>query len=143
MHSTIAVLITVPILFIFYKTITHILWALGNAEKARQLGCQLGPQWPERDPLGLLELLDMIKAADEGKELEYFSGCFDKVSAKAGRQTHTMEGKFMRMPYVLTRDPKNIQAILATQFRDFELGPVRLGTFAPLYVYVPFFMCMR
>lgn len=32
----------------------------------------------------------------------------------------------------VTVDPKNIQALLATQFKDFELGPIRRGSFAPL-----------
>ncbi|THC92955.1 hypothetical protein EYZ11_007573 [Aspergillus tanneri] len=31
----------------------------------------------------------------------------------------------------VTNDPKNVQAILATQFNDFELGPVRKGSVAP------------
>jgi hypothetical protein len=31
-----------------------------------------------------------------------------------------------------TVDPKNIQAILATQFNDFSLGPSRRGSFWPL-----------
>ncbi|KAJ9637341.1 hypothetical protein H2199_007628 [Coniosporium tulheliwenetii] len=32
----------------------------------------------------------------------------------------------------LTVDPKNIQALLATQFPDFEIGPMRRGNFFPL-----------
>ena len=31
----------------------------------------------------------------------------------------------------VTADPKNVQAILATQFNDFELGPLRFGAFGP------------
>lgn len=31
-----------------------------------------------------------------------------------------------------TADPKNIQAILATQFNDFELGPLRRGSLGPV-----------
>lgn len=32
----------------------------------------------------------------------------------------------------VTADPKNIQAILATQFKDFELGPFRRNLFGPV-----------
>jgi len=32
----------------------------------------------------------------------------------------------------VTVDPKNIQAVLATQFHDFSLGQTRRGNFFPL-----------
>jgi hypothetical protein len=31
----------------------------------------------------------------------------------------------------VTADPKNVQALLATQVNDFDLGPARHGSFAP------------
>ena len=35
-------------------------------------------------------------------------------------------------PTTFTIDPKNIQAVLATQFKDFGLGDMRNGNFNPL-----------
>jgi hypothetical protein len=49
-----------------------------------------------------------------------------------GRPVHTMEAQFLRVPLLNTKDPKIVQAILATQFKEFELGPIRFGTFSPL-----------
>ena len=77
----------------------------------------------------------MGKAEKDGTVTEYFTSLFDRASEDAGgRPVHTMHASFMGTKFVLTRDPKNIQAILATQFKDFALGEVRHGVFHPLYV---------
>lgn len=34
---------------------------------------------------------------------------------------------------VITVEPKNIQAMLATQFNDFYIGPARSGGFGPMF----------
>ncbi|KAJ4400062.1 hypothetical protein N0V91_008943 [Didymella pomorum] len=62
--------------------------------------------------------------------LEYMRGTFDNTSANHTVQTY--ETKILGDQVIFTSDPKNIQAMLATQFKDFELGQVRRGSFAPL-----------
>ncbi|KAF2095752.1 cytochrome P450 [Rhizodiscina lignyota] len=50
----------------------------------------------------------------------------------AGRPVHTSQSRIINSIVYTTTEPKNIQALLATQFQDFSLGPARHGTFAPL-----------
>ena len=38
----------------------------------------------------------------------------------------------MTTDLLVTNEPENIKALLATQFHDFELGPQRRGNFFPL-----------
>jgi hypothetical protein len=46
--------------------------------------------------------------------------------------TNTLSQNFFGGASLLTMDPKNIQTILATQFKDFGLGDTRIGNFNPL-----------
>lgn len=44
-----------------------------------------------------------------------------------GREVSTFKNHIMFQNVYFTSDPKNIQAMLATQFNDFEFGPARIG----------------
>ncbi|KAL1599827.1 hypothetical protein SLS60_007632 [Paraconiothyrium brasiliense] len=59
-------------------------------------------------------------------------GTFDDTSLRVKRKVYTYETKILGDKVLFTCDPRNIQAILATKFKDFELGQVRTGSFAPL-----------
>ena len=131
MHAALLALLVIPA-YLLFKLALHIVKGINNARRARQLGCQQPPWWPGLDPLGVGPLIQLSKETKTGTELAYFAGVFDKASALNGRHVHTLEGQFLRVPMLITRDPKNVQALLATQFKDFELGVVRHGTFGPL-----------
>lgn len=53
---------------------------------------------------------------------------FDFMTKELGRQCSTYKNYILGSTVYITCDPKNIQAMLATQFHDFELGPLRRGT---------------
>jgi hypothetical protein len=82
------------------------------------------------DPFALTNLLRTMWALSNNTVLGYMRGTFDNTSANHTVQTY--ETKILGDQVIFTSDPKNIQAMLATQFKDFELGQVRRGSFAPL-----------
>ena len=62
-----------------------------------------------------------------------FSDRKNEISAKMGRDCKTFR---IRYPpgetWLYTFDPKNLQAVLATQFRDFQQPAARVGAFEAL-----------
>jgi hypothetical protein len=120
--------------FIAYKLLSIIALRFQNASTAKKLGCKPAPEFPSPDPLGIKNVLDLMKANDNGVLLEHFKSRWDRVSKIEGRTVLTFDAHFIREHFYMTCDPKNIQAVLATQFKDFELGPIRFGTFSPLLV---------
>lgn len=84
--------------------------------------------WP--DPFALVNLFRTMWALSNNRILDYMQSTFDNTSAN--RTVYTYETKILGDTVIFTSDPKNIQAMLATQFKDFELGQVRRGSFAPL-----------
>jgi hypothetical protein len=118
--------------FVAYKLLSAIALRFQNASNAKKLGCKPAPEQPSPDPLGIKNVLDIMKANDNGVLLEHFKGRFDLVSKVEGRTVLTFDAHLLRDHFYITCDPKNVQAILATQFKEFELGPIRFGTFSPL-----------
>jgi hypothetical protein len=131
MNPLFALLLAIPT-YLLYKLVTSLATNFSNARKARQLGCKPPPYFPSPDPLGVVPVLNIIKANNKGKLPEHIVERFTKMAKQEGRPVHTMQAQFLRVPLFNTKDPKIVQAILATQFKDFELGPIRFGTFSPL-----------
>lgn len=53
------------------------------------------------------------------------------MSELHGREVSTFKNYIMFQDVYFTSDPKNIQAMLATQFNDFCLGDARIGNMSP------------
>lgn len=113
-----------------YSYISTILTRRRHATAAKKLGCEPTPieNWP--DPFALGNLFKTMWALSHNHILDYMRGTFEDTSAN--RTVSTYETKILGDKVIFTCDPKNVQAILATQFNDFELGQVRRGSFAPL-----------
>jgi hypothetical protein len=131
MNSFFLLLWTIPA-FLLYKLASSLLTKFRNARAAKRLGCKPPPRFPSPDPLGIGPIVNIIKANNKGKLVEHIVERFRLVSKQEGRPVHTMEAQFLRVPLLNTKDPKIVQAILATQFKEFELGLIRFGTFSPL-----------
>lgn len=103
-------------------------WLIGrrHARNAKAMGCQSAPRMKTRLPLGLDFVMRLV-AWDNDYQLPTFV-C--KVFEEMGVATY--EQNFLGARSYVTNDPKNVQAVLATQFQDFELGEVRRGNFGPL-----------
>ncbi|KAF1924703.1 cytochrome P450 52A12 [Didymella exigua CBS 183.55] len=123
-------LLGATITFIVYSTISTVSTKRRHAVAAKRLGCGPTPMenWP--DPFALTNLFRTMWALSNNTILDYMRSTFDKTSAN--KTVHTYETKILGDKVIFTSDPKNIQAMLATQFKDFELGQVRRGSFAPL-----------
>lgn len=55
---------------------------------------------------------------------------FKELHAKLGHNTWVQS--LFATENIVTCEPRNIQAVLATQFNDFEIGEQRAGEFGPL-----------
>ena len=97
-----------------------------DAAQAERLGCKPAALLPNKLPLGVDHIRDAIKA-DNARQ---FVGMMRERCAKMGTLTH--QYNILGTTGFMTTDPKNLQAILATQFHDFELGQMRIKNFQPL-----------
>ncbi|KAI9802346.1 MAG: hypothetical protein M1833_001852 [Piccolia ochrophora] len=113
---------------ITYHIVSRVFAKLRNhAEKVRR-GCQDLPYKHSIWPFGIGEIQRILKADAEKRFPDDMVERFDEV----GPDTHTYEYSMFGTNVVFTRDPKNIQAMLATQFRDYWMGGTRQKAFDPL-----------
>ena len=126
-------LILAPIVaLVLYKLLTSIITKYKHAVLANRLGCKPLPVLPSLDPLGINNVIRMIKCNNVGRLPHHLMERNEISSKQEGRTVFTFQTHIVRNWLMFTCDPKNIQAILATQFKDFQLGPIRFGTFSPL-----------
>lgn len=116
--------------------ILHIIRSLVNswqhARKARELGCANVPMYPCSDPFGIGNLKASL-AADKAKALPALAEQrVQTISDIENRNVTTFIIRNLGRDLYFTVDPKNIQAVLATQFKDFELGEIRRRSVHPL-----------
>jgi hypothetical protein len=117
---------------VLYKAINFLVVRSQHAAAAKRLDCKPAPTLPSPDPLGLVNIYRLIKDNARGRLVHNIHERFNTTSRQEGRTVLTFQTHIAQNWLYATCDPKNIQAILATQFKDFELGPIRFGTFAPL-----------
>jgi hypothetical protein len=73
---------------------------------------------------------DLVQRLNKADKKGVMPSEFVKVVEEAGATTfHTF---VLGTRSVFTIDPKNVQAVLATQFNDFELGATRRNNFFPV-----------
>jgi cytochrome P450 len=134
MSNSILLAAWVGISFVLYKIISSIIVSRRHAARARQLGCL--PAHPTKqspfDPLGIQNVVKILKADKQFRIPQYLKGRVDDACVKEGRIINTFHQNIMGAEGYFTVEPKNIQAILATQFKDYGLGKRRNGNFAPL-----------
>jgi hypothetical protein len=117
-----------------YLLTTLLVTQYKRAIAAKARGCLPAPTFPSPDPAGITNVVRLIQANNAGRLLSHINERFATTTKQEAREVFTFQAHIMRNWLFVTCDPKNIQALLATQFKDFELGPIRFGTFAPLYV---------
>ena len=128
LNSTLfGLMILLCITFALFKTIDSILRHRYHAHRAGELGClPVQRVRHNRTPLGADNVYRLL-AADRRKKLpqELYKIYLEQGNATGSGAVNTwMESKFGASYYV-TVEPRNVQAILATQFYDFEVGDVR------------------
>ncbi|EME40172.1 hypothetical protein DOTSEDRAFT_74860 [Dothistroma septosporum NZE10] len=125
MHSAILLSLLGFAALALYKIVTIVVTRIDNSAKARQLGCRDAPAYPNCGFFGLKHVRQ-LQAADAKQQFPDFLEERQRVMSKLlGRECSTFSVHVMGTKIYFTSDPKNIQALLATQFADFDLGPVR------------------
>ncbi|KAK7921536.1 hypothetical protein PG985_009558 [Apiospora marii] len=82
----------------------------------RKNGCKPAIKWGQRDPvLGLDQFMAFQKNADGRTALE-------KLNTRYRTDQHTLTLRMMGQPLVMTCEPENVKAVLASKFEDFGLG---------------------
>lgn len=100
---------------------------LSHRRRAKALGCKPAFKRPGWAPLGIDHVYRAISALIKYDYLTDEVAVYNEIGQRTTwRQTN------MGAWFHMTCEPENIQAILATQFKDFELGPLRYGIFEPL-----------
>ena len=118
--------------YIIFLALNAIVTRRRRATLAHKLGCKPPPAWNVGDPFGIKEVRAML-AADNTKRLPpYAVSRLEDISKREGRVVSTMAVTQAFETQFFTSDPKNIQALLATQFKDFGLGQTRINNFEPL-----------
>ncbi|KUL82189.1 hypothetical protein ZTR_09579 [Talaromyces verruculosus] len=88
--------------------------------KAKQASCQPIPLEPTRWPFGIDVLLKLLEADRQERTPDFI---VERYNAMGPR--YTWRTRMLGSEHYTTADPKNIQAILATQFNDFGMGQAR------------------
>ncbi|CAG8180106.1 unnamed protein product [Penicillium salamii] len=112
-----------------------LLWALLSewkyAQKAYHWGCGRLPCYPS-DPFGINVFIETWRADKQNQLLRLFERQFETMADREGRFVATFRLKQLGSESYMTADPLNIQAVLATKFKDFDLGTSRRNAFYPL-----------
>ncbi|KAF2827438.1 cytochrome P450 52A12 [Ophiobolus disseminans] len=132
MQSLIFMSSWVAISFVVYKIVNSVFTSRRHARAARELDCKLPDTLQCRDPIGIENVLNLLKADKECRFPQFVKGRADTHRAREGRPVTTFRRKILGSMNFHTVDPENVRAILATQFKDFGLGESRNSNFFPL-----------
>ncbi|KAK4553414.1 hypothetical protein LTR86_009471 [Recurvomyces mirabilis] len=127
MHYSILLPICGAAAFILYTIVNSIVTRRQYAAKAKELGCQDPPMYPGLGFLGLKGVGEMQAADKKQMFPDLLVKRQNDMNKLTGRVCDTFMNHFIGQQLIFTSDPKNIQAMLATQFQDYDLGPARRG----------------
>ncbi|KAI9699862.1 MAG: hypothetical protein M1820_007037 [Bogoriella megaspora] len=119
-------------LLILYRVAVFFVGRRRHASQAKKLGCEAPPVYPRSDPFGFSTLRESFAASAKKRIPDLMIQRFDRMRLQEGRRVDTFGSDLLLRHNVITIDPKNIQAILAHQFKEFGLGEIRRGNFMPL-----------
>lgn len=117
---------------ILVKSVTYIITSWQLLRKQASRGCKDPPIYPCRASPGFGSLVELLAADRANMLCEYVEGRVSTVSEKEGRQVDTFIVRDIGGDKIFTSNPQNVKAVLATQFKEFELGKVRLQSLLPL-----------
>jgi len=101
--------------------------------KAKAWGCKPVPVWRVWDIFGITTTVTMTKAMSGNRLSLEIDGIAKEVREREGRECMTMQVCFPPgLLHFFTFDPRNMQAVLATQFKDFQIPSSRLAGFRQL-----------
>ncbi|GME37041.1 Cytochrome P450 [Neofusicoccum parvum] len=120
------------IAFVLLKIVTLVTTRKRHATLSRELGCKPTPIAEPGDVFGISTIRQLMKASNEYRLPDFIIERMKNVSEREGRHVTTIRHVVLGEQNVFTYEPKNVQTVLATKFKDFELGERRVGNFHPL-----------
>ncbi|KAF1956855.1 cytochrome P450 52A12 [Byssothecium circinans] len=132
MHTSILLALWGGATFVIYRVVAYVLEELRHHRNAKRLGCEPPYAMPSPDGLGIKLVYDTLKSVREHRTPHFLKERLDKTWEREGRMITTFSQSVFGMSTFLTVDPKNIQAVLATKFKDFGLGDLRNKSFSVL-----------
>lgn len=104
-----------------------------HASKEKSFGCQPAPLFRPWDVLGIQNFRIEMNGMRTYRLSDAFLMRKKEMSAKLGRDVKTFRIYYPPgETWYYTFDPRNLQAVLATQFQDFQQPWARVGAFEPL-----------
>lgn len=100
-----------------------------NELEAARRGCSPAPAVP-RGFFGIGWLLRSIWATRHDRGPQYVA---ENMDEQVGRGVHTCVLAILDYELILTRDPDNVQAVLATQAQDWDIGEHRTASWGPMF----------
>ena len=130
MHGSLFICLWALVAFIAYKICRYVANEVYHWRNARRLGCKPPPWLFPQDPLGITNIRRIYAADKESRVPQYLQDL--TVKAIERHNSHTFKQSVMGTRFLFTVDPKVMQTILATQFKDFGIGMSRNGNFGAL-----------
>ena len=116
--------------YTLYRLVQYGITARRRSIIVREHGCKPYPKYPHRDPiLGIDFFLENMKLTRTGGFLERTQQRYQEVNEGCWTFSQLLLGDTV----LNTAEPENIKAILATQFKDFNLPPRRKAAFQPVF----------
>ncbi|CCX14453.1 cytochrome P450 [Pyronema domesticum] len=104
-----------------HHLVTYLFTQYNNAKFAREHGCLPPPRW-KAGILGIPHFLEMVRAAKKKEHVQF-------ITSRWTPGWYTFIQNQFGYDSIQTADPENIKTILATSFKDFELGFTRKDAF--------------
>ncbi len=98
--------------------------------EATRRGCSPAPVMPKKGFLGFGRLIESLKATRSGEGPQYV---VHTINEELGRGVNTCVVPILDYELIVTRDPVNVQAMLATQSTDWDVGEHRNASWKPLF----------
>ncbi|CCU82588.1 cytochrome P450 [Blumeria hordei DH14] len=124
--TTVVALLLAGVAYTISYIISRLLRARRIARLSRELQCEKPPVLKSHWPLGIDTLMRSMKAVGDN--------LYPTVSIERTQEIGSVTYSFsiLGTENLYTADEENIKAMLAVQFKDFDLGAMRRGNFWPL-----------
>ncbi|OLN92086.1 Cytochrome P450 52A13-like protein 2 [Colletotrichum chlorophyti] len=113
------VYLLIPITLLALHILRSLYRGFSQARLARKLSCLPAPLEASRFPLGIDTVLASLRADREQRTPDHVAARFAALGAS------TFRISLLGTTNLVTADPRNVQALLATQFTDFGMGLAR------------------
>ncbi|CAF3447243.1 unnamed protein product [Fusarium graminearum] len=119
LHELIPLHILLPAVLLSIYLLKSLCKKVSHSHRAWQRGCLPAPLEPSKLPFGIDTLLASLRADHDQRTPDHVAKRF------AAMGVHTFRMSVLGTTNLVTAEPRNIQAILATQFNDFGMGVTR------------------